>query len=866
MFTLGTDPAVKNEEGKDSDGDGLTDLEEYVQGTDPWLKDSDFDNTSDRSDSTPRKTNGHTRQTVAAAAEVHIGKYDRQYTETEDGASYTYITNVYSGDVKQILVDYGDISLNKTMKYFYDAEGNNTALIEQYDEEYDPKHTQTICITYTYDENNNVTFICDQWTKYTMSYDGENMTSLKVGNQELINYADTEVVNNAGEDGDTSDLSVGDVINSSQNVTTYGNGQKIRTITTAYKVADDDTTSRASAMETYYCSTDSEGQESESLGYVTEYNSDGSIIKFSDYTKDRENPVTYSYTYTDDAMSVSRSDGFSKSVITEESEDEEAGTSTSTTSTSYGFKNVKNEDAAYSTSTSVTMDSDDNIFAMTKLYNSDFYEYSMDSEGDNVKGNLYSKAYEKYILKTTQTVNDSTSTSYGIDIYAEDKDFDYTYDAAGNITKITLNDEVMYEYSYDPHGRLVKEKDYADGKQYEYDYNETGNIQGKSTYTLGEDGKKITSTKKTVQSEYDNEQWPDQMTSYDGNSITYDGLGNPLQYYNGFSFTWDRGRQLAEVRYGDDEKAVYRYNEDGLRTYKETADTTTVYEWDGTKLIRETVTYKATEKSYDVWYFYDSSDIVIGFEYSQINEMDNSLKKTRVYYEKNLQGDVIGLLDARGAEIATYAYDAWGNITDTFCYEGNETSYALNHITYRGYYCDNESGFYYLQSRYYDAEVGRFINADNIEVMGISNSMMFKDNLYVYCNGNPINNLDSDGYLAVPINAITAAVDLLIMSLPAVNSLYKSLQTVTKLYRYDGALLRSKITKLLSYLVKPLAKLGIVIGKITANKVYTVITTVIGFSISGFVVQMLIKCLHLQKKTYSFKFFGYKHYYECLIF
>lgn len=104
--------------------------------------------------------------------------------------------------------------------------------------------------------------------------------------------------------------------------------------------------------------------------------------------------------------------------------------------------------------------------------------------------------------------------------------------------------------------------------------------------------------------------------------------------------------------------------------------------------------------------------------------MDQSLKKTRIYFEKNMQGDVIGLLDSRGAEIATYAYDAWGNVTGTFCYEGNETPYALNHITYRGYYHDNESGFYYLQSRYYDAEVGRFINADDVRYIGIADNMI----------------------------------------------------------------------------------------------------------------------------------------------
>lgn len=897
VFTIGTnpsEPSTKDENGDeiDTDGDGLSDIEEYKNGlesaeegkveTNPLLWDSDFDNTSDQADATPTQTNSHTRQTVAADTEVKPGLYDRQYSETEDGVTFSYITNIYSGAVKQMIVDYGDISLNKTMKYFYDSKGNNTAIIEQYDEKYDPKHTQTICITYTYDESNNVTFICDQWTKYTMEYKNGEMTSLKVGNQELIKYNNTKLVDNKGEDGDTSKISVGDIVDSYEDITTYGNGQTMKTITTTYKVEDDDTTSKAIVAEVYYSEVDDEGETTEKLSYVTEYNSEGKILKLSDYTQNSENPVDYNYTYTANTTSVKRSDDFTKSVTTEESEDG----NTSTTTTSYEFKDVKGDTQTYSSAVAANTE-ENSSFTMTKLYNNDTYEYSVDSKSEKeiIKEDLYSSLYDKYILETTHTINSNISSTYDINIYAEDKKIDYTYDLTGNITEVKINDTVRYQYSYDAHGRLTSETDYVDKKYYMYEYNETGNMQGKTVYSLDENGNKITSTKKIVQSEYNNEQWPDQMTSYNNKDITYDNAGNPVEYINGEKFTWSRGRQLSKVDLSDDERVIYKYNEDGLRVYKETShrevvdsvansteitykyvtDMTITYEWDENKLIRESVNYNTSGRTYDIWYFYDSTGSVIGYEYSYINDQ-NEKSSIRIYYEKDFQGNIIGLLDSRGAEIATYSYDAWGNITATVCYEGYETAYNLNHLTYRGYYRDEETGFYYLQSRYYDAEICRFINADDVDVIGVSNSVMFKDNLYVYCNGNPINYFDPDGYLAVPISAITAAIDLLIMSLPAVNNLYKSLKTIAKLYKYDGALLRSKIATLLSYLVKPLAKLGIGIGKLTANKVYTVITTIIGFSISGFVVQMLIKCLHLKKKTYNYKIFGRKYYYDCIVF
>ena len=109
---------------------------------------------------------------------------------------------------------------------------------------------------------------------------------------------------------------------------------------------------------------------------------------------------------------------------------------------------------------------------------------------------------------------------------------------------------------------------------------------------------------------------------------------------------------------------------------------------------------------------------------------------------ENLQGDVIAVTDENGEWLVTYTYDAWGNFTANYNYAnselGQKISYAVDlPFRYRSYYYDWQTGFYYLNSRYYDAKLYRFINADHVNYLGI-NGDLNTFNLYAYCCNNPV--------------------------------------------------------------------------------------------------------------------------------
>ena len=210
--------------------------------------------------------------------------------------------------------------------------------------------------------------------------------------------------------------------------------------------------------------------------------------------------------------------------------------------------------------------------------------------------------------------------------------------------------------------------------------------------------------------------------------VAYDAIGNPLTYRDGMSMTWS-GRNLTGLA-KDGQSISYAYDANGLRSKKTAGGVTTLFYNVGGEKLGE---YRSNGT--DLRYHIDEKGSIYAFSY-------NGATYYKIY---NAQGDVIGLYDYSGPVVARYTYDAWGKpltITDG---SGNDVSGNPNHIAninpfrYRDYYYDTETGFYYLNSRYYDPETKRFLNADS-EISGTGKLMGY--NLFSYCFNNPVNMAD----------------------------------------------------------------------------------------------------------------------------
>lgn len=177
------------------------------------------------------------------------------------------------------------------------------------------------------------------------------------------------------------------------------------------------------------------------------------------------------------------------------------------------------------------------------------------------------------------------------------------------------------------------------------------------------------------------------------------------------------------------------------RQLPQTQNRTFVYSYDGTNIVAQEVT-NGTSLDYE-HFFYDASGSPVGMNYLGNNYL----------FKKNLQGDIIeiwGTADGSSRsdfrKLVTYTYDAWGNITSMV--DTTDNWYRVgtaNPFRYRGYYYDNESGLYYVSSRYYDPEIGRWLNSDDPRLIVCNTDIPIDYNLFVYCFNEPIQGYDPSG-------------------------------------------------------------------------------------------------------------------------
>ena len=284
------------------------------------------------------------------------------------------------------------------------------------------------------------------------------------------------------------------------------------------------------------------------------------------------------------------------------------------------------------------------------------------------------------------------------------------YDSNGRLVKILDSgntSSVRATYGYDEQGQLTSAA--VGGTRYEYSYDTAGNIQSK----------KVGSTTTNYYT-YGNSAWRDLLTAYGGNTITYSG-GNPTKYYDGSTFTWTQGRRLATAKVGST-NISYTYDMAGVRSSKTVGST----KYDFTTLSGLVTRQTGGGKTID--FVYDENNQPLAMKYNN----------TLYYYVLNAQGDVVRIVNSSRSVVASYTYDPWGKIISS-----SGTLADINPLRYRGYYYDSETGFYYLQSRYYDPEIGRFINADSYASTDATG--LLSTNMFAYCENDPVNRSDPSG-------------------------------------------------------------------------------------------------------------------------
>lgn len=367
------------------------------------------------------------------------------------------------------------------------------------------------------------------------------------------------------------------------------------------------------------------------------------------------------------------------------------------------------------------------------------YSYDKDSRETKTKimsGKERTVTYDSCgrVAKTEWNTTNPLTLTYGY--YSPDKQvgtlprkitvgsrtLSYTYDANGNITAITDtkgSSTVKESYIYDELNRLIRENSQTQKKTFTYEYDLGGNLVKvcEYPYTTGTLPTKPSATETGTFGQV----WRDKLMKWNGVVMQYDSIGNMTKKGN-TTFTWTQGRKLESVNNG--KKIRYYYDHAGNRVKKTVDNVTTEYCMAGDLLVTE------KGEGRRIWYYYDSA----------ANPVSMRVSGKDYFYVRNLQNDVIALIDDTGETVVEYKYNSWGKILSITGSKAG-TIGKINPFRYRGYYYDEETGMYYLKNRYYDPEIRRFISADSY-ISGFNSTMC---NVFCYCGNNPLSNSDPEG-------------------------------------------------------------------------------------------------------------------------
>ena len=563
----------------------------------------------------------------------------------------------------------------------------------------------------------------DFWQSYHFEYDSfGNMTRIGVSSANKDNADDVKPANYHTLASYEYEKGVN---NGRLSKMTYGNGQ---TVNYEYDIFDRTT------KETY----------NNGVAYNYAYDASGALAK--QYSTNSSDTVLEEYRYEYDSLGrLIRSSEYNNSAFTQRTEHIYDESDRLTSQTWYNGSGATSQTYTYSDTTGLLTGLEVDYPGNTPNVKID-YNYEklnrLDSKTTKVNGTtVFSTALWYYARSGYNRASQIQHFNYKDSSGSVFWGFQYKYDANGNIiAELDNNNVERYNYTYDNQNQLTQAV-YANGTTYSYTYDTVGNIRSKKI----NNGTPIEYT-------YGDAKWRDLLTEYNGEKIAYEGQtynsenktvtgtpisGNPTRYHNGseYTFTWQQGRQLATAAKGSTNLS-YTYDMAGVRSSKTVGNTTYKYDTLSGKVMRQS------------W-----GSNVIDFVYDENNQpYAMRYNGTVYYYVLNVQGDVVGLLNASGAIAVEYTYDPWGKLLNINTHGSTptmdvqySTAAEANPLRYRGYYYDTETGFYYLQSRYYDPAIGRFINADTFASTDIIG--LLSTNMFAYCENNPISRFDPTGEL-----------------------------------------------------------------------------------------------------------------------